>query len=155
MNIQKAIAARRTHSAGFTLVELMVVVVIVSVLVGIAVPSYINSARKSRRTEAKTALVDLAGREERYFDTSSPPAYTATASNLGYGAGAFPMKVGSGYYNVNVVVTPPAGINSWAYTITATPVVGNDQAKDSHCQTFTLTNTGVQTSAPDTTTCWQ
>jgi len=49
-------------AAGFTLVELMIVVVIASILLAIAVPSYMTQVRESRRTEAKTALLDLAGR---------------------------------------------------------------------------------------------
>jgi type IV pilus assembly protein PilE len=53
----------RTDSRGFTLVELMVVIVIASILMAIAIPSYKTSIRKSRRTDAKTALLDLAGRE--------------------------------------------------------------------------------------------
>ena len=110
MNKQIRIRSRLMDSAGFTLVELMVVLVIASVLVAIALPSYISSARKSRRTEAKTALVDLAGREERYFDTSSPPVYTIVPSQLGYGAAAFPVTVGSGYYSVTLVLTNVAGV---------------------------------------------
>jgi type IV pilus assembly protein PilE len=153
MNMQIPIRSRLRDSGGFTLIELMVVLVIASVLVAIALPSYISSARKSRRTEAKTALLDLAGREERYFDTSSPPVYTIVPSQLGYGAAAFPVTVGSGYYLVTLALTNIAGVPG--YTITATPVAGNDQANDKQCQTFTLTNTGVQTSTPNTTVCWQ
>jgi type IV pilus assembly protein PilE len=145
-----------TRSSGFSLIELMVAVLIVSVLVGIAVPSYIDKVRKSRRTEAKTALLDLAGREERFYNTNN--TYSSTPSDLGYGAvaAAFPMAVGNGYYNVNVAFTayvpgPPAVAPT--YTITATPV--GTQTKDIACATFTLTSTGVQTSAPNTTDCWK
>jgi type IV pilus assembly protein PilE len=144
-------AQRPSRTTGFSLIELMVTVLIVAVLVAIAVPSYIDKVRKSRRTEAKTVLLDLAGREERFYNTNN--AYSALPADLGYGAtsAAFPMTVGSGYYTVSVATNagPPA-----TYTITAQPVAGSDQANDAHCTTFTLTNTGVQTSAPDAT-CWQ
>lgn len=145
-----------TRSSGFSLIELMVTVVIVSVLVGIAVPSYIDKVRKAHRTEAKTALLDLAGREERFFNTNN--TYSSTPSDLGYGAvaAAFPMTVGSGYYSVSVAFTPyVAGppVVAPTYTITATPI-GN-QVKDTQCQSFTLTSTGVQSSSPNTTACWQ
>ena len=152
------IAERPSRTSGFTLIELMITVLIVSVLVAIAVPSYIDKVRKSRRTEAKTALLDLAGREERYYNTNNQ--YSALPSDLGYGAiaAAFPMTIGSGYYTVSVATTvyaagPP--VTPAGYTITATPVAGTDQANDTHCTTFTLTSTGVQSSLPDTTTCWQ
>jgi type IV pilus assembly protein PilE len=145
-----------TRSSGFSLIELMVTVVIVSVLVGMAVPSYIDKVRKSRRTEAKTALLDLAGREERFYNTNN--TYSSTPSDLGYGAvaAAFPMSVGNGYYTVNVaftayVVGPPAVAPT--YTITATPI-GN-QTKDTACANFTLTSTGLQTSTPNLTDCWK
>ena len=49
---------------GFTLVELMVTLVVAAILATIAIPAYQNQIRESRRTEAKTALLDLAGREE-------------------------------------------------------------------------------------------
>ena len=60
---------------GFTLIELMVVVAIATILFAIAIPSYVTYIRQSRRTEAKTAVLDLAGREERYLSTN-PTAYT-------------------------------------------------------------------------------
>jgi type IV pilus assembly protein PilE len=148
-------ASRQSGTAGFSLVELMVVVVIASVLVAIAIPTYINEVRKSRRTEAKTALLDLAGREERFYNTNN--TYSATPSDLGYGAGAFPLAVGSGYYDVNIAFTayspgPPAVAPT--YTLTAYPVTA-DQLKDTQCTLFTLTSTGLQSSTPNTTVCWQ
>jgi type IV pilus assembly protein PilE len=151
--MSKWLGSQQARSAGFSLVELMVVVVIASVLIAIAIPTYIDKVRKSRRTEAKTVLLDLAGREERFFNTSN--TYSSLPSDLGYGAVAavFPMTVGSGYYTVNVVSAAAAGAVPASYTITATPL--GDQLKDAQCQLFQLTNTGVQTSAPNTTVCWQ
>jgi type IV pilus assembly protein PilE len=141
------------RSSGFTLIELMIALVIASTLIAIAIPSYIYEVRKSRRTEAKTALVDLAGREERFYNTNN--TYSSTPSDLGYGAVAatFPMTVGSGYYQVNVTFTAAVGAVPATYTITAVPL-GN-QLKDTSCTFFQLTNTGVQTSTPNTTACWQ
>ena len=153
MHTAKSHDRRSPGPAGFTLVELMIVIVIASTLLAIAIPSYIDKVRKSRRVEARTALLDLAGREERFFNTNN--TYSSTASDLGYGTGAFPMAVGSSYYTVSVaftnyVVVPPAIAPT--YTITATAI--NDQLKDTQCKTFTLTSAGLQTSAPNTTACW-
>ena len=146
---------RNPNSAGFTLIELMVTVAIATILISIAIPAYNSEIRKSRRTEAKTALLDLAGREERLYNTSSPPNYSSTPSDLGYGVvgATFPMPVGSGYYTVTVAFTAAAVNVPGTYTITATPI--GDQLKDAQCQQFQLTNTGVQTSIPNTTACWQ
>src|ERR1700682_6449593 len=85
---------------GFTLVELMVTVVVAAILFAIAVPTYTSQMQKARRTDARSALLDLAGREERFFSVST--AYTATASQLGYAALGHP--IGSGYYKIDVAL---------------------------------------------------
>ncbi len=46
-----------------------------------------SQIRESRRTEAKTALLDLAGREERFFSTNGS-TYSSATADLGYTAGA-------------------------------------------------------------------
>jgi len=55
------------HNAGFTLIELMVVVAIVGILAAVAYPSYIDSVRKGKRAEARAALMNLLQQQERYF----------------------------------------------------------------------------------------
>ncbi len=52
---------------GFSLVELMIVVVILGILGSIAYPSYSQYVQKGYRTEAKSALLDLAARQERHY----------------------------------------------------------------------------------------
>jgi len=148
--------SKKSGFAGFTLIELMTTVAIVGVLVSIAVPMYASQTRKSRRTEARTAVLDLATREERLFSTTN--AYSTLPADLGYGAAgsSFPMNVGSSYYSVAVAVVPgpPA-----TFTITATPVSGAGQDKDKQCASFIVTNTGKQSAtntagADATTACW-
>ena len=89
MSMKTRHLAARAHR-GFTLIELMVVVAVVAILAAIAYPSYINQVRKSRRADAKSALLDLATRQERFFSTQN--TYTNNAANLGYSA-AFPQPV--------------------------------------------------------------
>src|SRR3569833_3370251 len=90
----KAIPGPRACNAkGFTLVELLTAMVIVAILMAVAIPSYRAQTQKSRRTEAKTALLDLASREEHFNSTNS--AYSSTPSDLGY-PGAWPIKGGGG-----------------------------------------------------------
>jgi type IV pilus assembly protein PilE len=151
------------HSRGFTLIELMVVVVIATILVSLALPSYLSQLRQSRRTEAKTALLDLAGREERYFSTSAGGAnYSAAAADLGY-AGAFPQVVGSGYYTVNVCIAgtgaapcAPSAAPGPMYTITATPVATSSQVNDAQCTSFSVDSVGQQyaTGTQTAAYCW-
>jgi len=128
---------------GFTLVEMMVVVVIAAILLAVAVPAYMNQVRQSRRTDARTAILDLAGREERYFSTNAA-AYTSSSSNLGYGAAGWPITVGSGYYQVTVCspACAPSAVAAPSYTVIATPV--GTQVNDTACQGFAVDSTGAQ-----------
>ena len=161
--MQLRIAARLRRPAGFTLVELMVVVAIATILFAIAVPSYISYIRQSRRTEARTAVLDLAGREERFFSTNGA-SYSTTASQLGYAA--LPTAIGSGYYQLTVCA--PANANCTAglgmpnpppapsYTVVATPVAGQSQASDAQCTAFAVDSAGQQfaTGSGGTAYCW-
>ena len=61
--------SHKTGTAGFTLIELMVTVAIVAILATIAATSYTSQVMKSRRTDARNVLLDLAGREEKIFST--------------------------------------------------------------------------------------
>jgi type IV pilus assembly protein PilE len=137
------------HSRGFTLIELMIVVVIATILLSIAIPSYQQQIRQSRRTEAKTAILDLAGREERFLSTN-PTGYTIVAANLGYGA--FPTLIGSGYYTVSVCspACAPSAAAAPSYTVIATPVAGSSQAQDTQCTAFAVDSAGQQYAADGT-----
>lgn len=147
------ISDRTARDHGFTLIELMVAMVVLALLLSISVPTYKSQIRKSRRTEAKTAVLDLAGREERLYSVTN--AYSQVPSDLGYAASAatFPMNVGNGYFQVNVTAA------ATTFTITATAIT-TDQLLDTACKTFTIVQTGVQTaqnssSVDNTTTCWR
>jgi type IV pilus assembly protein PilE len=151
-------------AAGFTLIELMITVVIATILLAIAIPSYEHEVQESRRTEAKTALLDLAGREQRYFSTQN--TFTTSFGALGYATGSpASVTVGSGYYSVSVSVPAAApdpqaaNIAAPSFSFTATPVAGTSQASDTSCASFTVDSIGYQSaenssSADDTATCW-
>jgi type IV pilus assembly protein PilE len=137
---------------GFTLIELMVTVAIVAILATIATASYTSQIQKSRRTDARSAVLDLAGREEKLFSTTN--AYSATASDLGYPAWGLP--VGGGYYSVSVVSPDPAQLVATQpnYLITATAI--NVQAADLQCRSLSVDQTGKQsfTGTATVATCW-
>ena len=144
--------------AGFTLIELMITVVIATILLSVAIPMYLHQLRESRRTDARSALMDLAAREERYFATNS--AYTATATSLGYQGWGSSYKVGNGGYyyiqsppSVSNTATPPS------FSFTALPVTGAGQDQDTICSSFTVDSTGKQSSQDgsgndSSSTCW-
>jgi type IV pilus assembly protein PilE len=138
-----AIARGSKLERGFTLIELMITVVIASILMSIAFPLYQHQIRESRRTDARSALLDLASREERYYATNN--VYTNVASNLGYTG--WPQTVGGGYYQISQPTIAAATSTSTAtFSLSATPIAGKGQDKDTDCQTFTVTQTGQETS---------
>lgn len=153
----------RRRLGGFTLIELMIAVAIVGILVRLAYPVYTQSVLRSHRTDAKSALLDLASREERYFSTAN--AYTDQAPTLGYASTATvtpaaPMQILSGstaYYQMSVVFSAPSASNAnWTFTATAAPI-GN-QTNDS-CGSYTISNTGAQgisggTGSATAASCW-
>ena len=157
--MQLRTAARSSRPrGGFSLIELMIVVAIASVLFAIAIPSYISYIRQSRRTEAKTALLDLAAREERYLSTN-PAAYTNVPGNLGYTA--FGIPIGNGYYSLTVcspaaVACAPNPPAAPSYSVVATPVAGTSQASDAQCTSFSVDSTGQQfaTGTQTAAYCW-
>ena len=140
--MQLRTAARSSRPrGGFSLIELMIVVAIATILFALAVPSYITYIRQSRRTEAKTALLDLAAREERFLSTN-PAAYTAVPGNLGYSGFGAANPVGNGYYFLTVCSpaalacgpNPPAAPS---FSVLATPVAGQSQAQDQSIERVT------------------
>jgi type IV pilus assembly protein PilE len=144
---------KATSNRGFTLIELMIAVAVVSILATIAVASYSSQVKKSRRTDARSALLDLAGREEKLFSVAN--AYSALPSDLGYGAGPWPINVGSNYYQVTVVSPDPAQpAGTASYLITAN-VIGT-QVNDTDCLSLSVNQIGTQTSTGTGTvaTCW-
>ncbi|WP_460878779.1 type IV pilin protein [Rhodanobacter koreensis] len=141
--------------AGFTLIELMIVAAIVAILAAIAIPSYQKQIMKSRRASAKTALLDLASREEKYYATNNN--YPATLGSVGYanvdgnGAIQVPNNTNEDYYSVTITLGTPTATG---YTATAAPV-GN-QTNDS-CGSYSITDLGVQNATGTSsggTGCW-
>lgn len=130
---------------GFTLIELMVVVVVLAILLAIGYPTYLDQVRKARRSDATAGLMETAQRLERCFTDSN--SFNATGCPSGT------VTSPEGYYNIAIVAT------ATTYTLTATPASGTTQAGDSKCAKFTLDQTGTRgaqdAGGTDTTgTCW-
>ena len=123
---------------GFTLVELMIVIVIIGILAAIAYPSYQGALRDSRRGVAQADLVEMAGFMERYYTTNS----SYTGATLPFNES--PQEgVGAKYYDLTAIVTAAS------YAISAAPK--NVQTTD-YCGTLTLDSTDTKTAA--VAGCW-
>ena len=150
---------------GFTLIELLITMVIATILISIAVPTYQSQVRKSRRTDAKSAALDAAAREERFYATQN--RYSSDTGELGYtsASGNFPVPTGS-YYEIVInpgdVTAPTAnatGVTVGAFKVSVDAPAGSPQQADTTCQTFVITQTGARTSTDSngndtSTTCW-
>ncbi len=55
------------RSVGFSLIELVIVIAIISILAAVAMPSYLGNVKKGRRSDAQGALQGLAQAMERHY----------------------------------------------------------------------------------------
>jgi type IV pilus assembly protein PilE len=131
-----------TRRAGFTLIELMIVVVIVSILATVALPSFLDQIRRSQRAEGKVALLRAAQLLERNYTVNN--AYVTDLAPLHGLAANAPVFSGenpalnTGNYTITATNQPCA--TAQCYTLTAT----RNGAADPECGNLTLTNTGVR-----------
>lgn len=140
--------SRPEQQAGFTLIEILIVVAIVGILAAIAVPNYSSYMIDGRRTDAISFLSEAAGEQIRYFSDNNQ--YADDMEELGYGDAAT-FDTPEGYYRVSV--STPADMGS--FVLTATPVAGGKQAGDTECQAFTINDKGVRKNVGGTDTdCW-
>ena len=132
---------------GFTLIEVMIVIAILAIVVAIALPSYRDQVRKSRRADAVALVMNIAQRMERCFTIDG--AYSA--------GGTCPtgtIASDGGYYQGTVAIT-----STTAFAATIVPVAGKDQANDAACASFVISQTGAKTAtnssaADNTAACW-
>jgi type IV pilus assembly protein PilE len=128
----------RKPMTGFTLVELVVTVAILGILVSIAIPAYTSYVQKGNRPAAKTALLELAAREESYYalqNTYGQASELYSSSTMT----SIPVPSSSqNYYTVTV-----ASATSSGYTLQATPVSSSIQASDA-CAIYQLDSSGVK-----------
>ncbi len=125
---------------GFTLIELVIVLAVVAILAAVAVPSYQNQIRASRRAEAREALMYIQAAQERW--RSSNASYAATVAALG-------LSTTSADGNYALTVT---GASATGYTATATAQAR--QASDSACAAITVVVAGTAMTYGPTNTCW-
>jgi type IV pilus assembly protein PilE len=138
-NAVRHVKVRSHCAAGFTLIEVMIVVVIIGVLASIAYPSYRDHVAKSNRAAAQSYMMSLAAKQEQIM--LDLRGYVAAANHTVLANApirlAVPAEVSRHYTvtvdNVNNTATPPT------FRVNATPT--GAQASDG---TLQLTSTGTK-----------
>src|SRR4030067_1108409 len=92
---------------GFTLVELMVVIIILAVLTAIAVPSYMALRNRARTAAAQSEMQNIATALELYnADTDSYPVVATWNTDLETGGYMDPVPTGDTWGVAGVFVCP-------------------------------------------------
>ena len=116
----------RCRSAGFTLIEVMIVVAIIAILASVALPSYQNYVRRGQQAEAFNSLSNFRARMEQYYQdnrnygTSAACAADATANSWHNFAPS-----SAKYFSFGCATNTDAGdTTQQSYTLTATGNAG-------------------------------
>jgi len=114
----------RRPLCGFTLIELVIVTGVIGVLALIAYPSFQDSVRKSRRSDAVAGLNQLQQLQERV--RGQQPTYADSfASMPATAASTSPLR----YYDLSINAASATG-----YSMTATATANSPQFADTNCR---------------------
>lgn len=136
----------KSRMSGFSLIELLVVMVIAGILTMVAVPSYRQSVIKSRRADARVALNDVAQRLERCYTQFG--AYDAAGCGIADGDEVASKE---GFYLVTVTIEDVDDVAT--YSLSAAPQGAQDD--DTDCENLEMDALGNRSATGENTThCW-
>lgn len=127
---------RNVKKRGFTLIEMMIVVIVAGILAAIAIPTYQRYVIESRRAEAQAFMSELALRQERW-----------RANNASYGTTA---NIAADVDTLNFYSFDVQNVSGTTYTVRGLPQ-GAQATSDAGCNPLTLTETGARGPAG----CWR
>jgi len=138
----------RNQSKGFTLIEVMITCVIISILMAIGWPMYQNYVIKSRRSASVLCLMEYSQYMERFYNSNL--SYSTDTSGNPNTLPAFSCATSvSDFYTFSL----PSS-SATAYTLRATPK-GVQSQKDTECGTLSLQSTGSRTASGGGSKCWK
>ncbi|MDT8319696.1 MAG: type IV pilin protein [Xanthomonadales bacterium] len=127
----------RKRISGFTVIELMIVVMIVAILVALAYPSYVNYVRKAKRGEAQQLLLNWSINQEIF--RSNNPQYATTA------------QLPAPTHDLYTFTIPTRTATTYTLQANASGDQANDKARNGDsCSSLTLNQNGVKLPAG----CW-
>ncbi len=145
-------AVLRKSQVGITLMELVIVVTILVMLAGVGYPLYQDQVRKARRTDARSAAMQVALAQEQHFTRQGTYTTVLSATTLNLAGPLRDGKSEAEYYDIAIVA------DADSFTVTVTPVDGKSQKKDEDCQSFSIDQTGKKSAAAgpegDASKCW-
>ena len=137
--------SRFHNRKGFTLIELMIVVVIIGILAALAIPRFMKATAKAKQSEAKQLLKQIYTMEHAYRQGNSTYGDNGLTSALG-AVFTFP-QIGveiqsTALYTYGIVA------NGTSFTATATGNIDDDATND----VWTITEAGVLNNTTDDVT---
>ncbi len=121
-------------SFGFTIIEMLIVVAILSILAAIAIPTYTKYKIQARRADGQVALVEAAQKMERYFTRNN----TFDDASIGDSDGDLINSTSEkGYYALSFEGDGP---DARSFTIKAE--AQNEQAHDAECPVLRIDHLG-------------
>ena len=155
---------KNSGSAGFTLIELMIVVAIVGLLAAIALPSYQSYIARGNRAAARVALSQAAQYMQRFYAAND--RYDADRTGAQTIWATMPptfMRApaeGTQLYEISNTGATPSSATASTFTLIMRPVATATMANDK-CGGFSMTQSGVKgITAPGATAaliaeCWR
>lgn len=150
------------RSGGFSLIELMAVLLILALTLALALPAYHGQIVRARRVQGQAALLKLMQQQERYYSQNN--RYLAFSAASGETQGQqFPwwsgdegeQGAGRSAYELDAMACPAATI-AQCVLLRARPGTArvDQQFRDADCGTLTLSSTGERGSSGPAARCW-